>query len=136
MAVLCLLTNTPWPWPTPAGAASARGGVPDPQNGAVAEWRGRSAAEVCTSAAKRSAEDWGASCARQGRSPSVGSFSLHQRETQRLLWQMFFGAGVAGGTRLRQGPARYEFRIEGFQVEGMTIPVAVLGPISLMRIKI
>src|SRR5271156_752524 len=27
MAVLCLLTNTPWPWPTPAGAASARGGV-------------------------------------------------------------------------------------------------------------
>ncbi len=23
MAVLCLLTNTPWPWPTPAGAASA-----------------------------------------------------------------------------------------------------------------
>jgi hypothetical protein len=30
MAVLCLLTNTPWPWPTPAGAASARGGVPPP----------------------------------------------------------------------------------------------------------
>jgi hypothetical protein len=28
MAVLCLLTNTPWPWPTPAGAASARGGFP------------------------------------------------------------------------------------------------------------
>lgn len=27
MAVLCLLTNTPWPWPTPAEAASARGGV-------------------------------------------------------------------------------------------------------------
>src|SRR4051794_28744427 len=23
MAVLCLLTNTPWPWPTPARAASA-----------------------------------------------------------------------------------------------------------------
>ena len=23
MAVLCLLSNTPWPWPTPAGAASA-----------------------------------------------------------------------------------------------------------------
>jgi hypothetical protein len=31
MAVLCLLTNTPWPWPTPAGAASARGGVPHPE---------------------------------------------------------------------------------------------------------
>src|ERR1700750_1755404 len=28
MALLCLLTNTPWPWPTPAGAASARGGFP------------------------------------------------------------------------------------------------------------
>ena len=28
MAVLCLLTNTPWPRPTPAGAASARGGFP------------------------------------------------------------------------------------------------------------
>src|SRR3979490_1118017 len=28
MAVLCLLTNTPWPWPTPAEAASARGGFP------------------------------------------------------------------------------------------------------------
>ena len=28
MAVLCLLTNTPWPWPTPAGAASASGGFP------------------------------------------------------------------------------------------------------------
>jgi hypothetical protein len=27
MAVLCLLTNTPWPWPTPAEAASARGGL-------------------------------------------------------------------------------------------------------------
>src|SRR5580700_4925184 len=42
MAVLCLLTNTPWPWPTPAGAASARGGVPHPER----KWRaavGRSA---------------------------------------------------------------------------------------------
>jgi hypothetical protein len=28
MAVLCLLSNTPWPWPTPAEAASARGGFP------------------------------------------------------------------------------------------------------------
>jgi hypothetical protein len=27
-------------------------------------------------------------------------------------------------------------KIEGFQVEGMTIPVDVLEPISLMRIKI
>ena len=36
MAVLCLLTNTPWPWPTPAGAASARGGFPT-RNGVEGE---------------------------------------------------------------------------------------------------
>jgi hypothetical protein len=61
MAVLCLLTNTPWPWPTPAGAASARGGVPHPE---------RSGGRPQAGLHKRSAEDWGASCARQGRSPS------------------------------------------------------------------
>jgi hypothetical protein len=53
MAVLCLPTNTPWPWPTPAGAASARGGFSTLGTGAVAEWRGRSAAEVCTSEARK-----------------------------------------------------------------------------------
>src|ERR1700722_698812 len=53
MAVLCLLTNTPWPWPTPAGAASARGGVPTLGTERSAEWRGRSAAEVCTSEARK-----------------------------------------------------------------------------------
>src|SRR5258708_14269747 len=47
MAVLCLLTNTPWPWPTPAEAASARGGFPT----VGTEWRGRREAEVCTSEA-------------------------------------------------------------------------------------
>src|SRR6266481_2688854 len=59
MAVLCLLTNTPWPWPTPAGATSARGGVPHPE---------RSGGRPQAGLHKRSAEDWGASCARQGRS--------------------------------------------------------------------
>src|ERR1700730_12146889 len=49
MAVLCLLTNTPWPWPTPAEAASARGGFPI----LGTEWRGRSEAEVCTSEARK-----------------------------------------------------------------------------------
>jgi hypothetical protein len=49
MAVLCLLTNTPWPWPTPAEAASARGGFPTLET----EWRGRSEAEVCTSEARK-----------------------------------------------------------------------------------
>ena len=37
--------------------------------------------------------------ARQGRSPSGGLFSLHQRETQRLLCQRFFGQAMRAGTR-------------------------------------
>jgi hypothetical protein len=49
MAVLCLLTNTPWPWPTPAEAASARGGFPT----LGTQWRGRNEAEVCTSEARK-----------------------------------------------------------------------------------
>ncbi len=64
MAVLCLLTNTPWPWPTPARVASARGG-----------FLSRSATEGERSEGlhKRSAEDKGAPCARQERS-SLGRF--------------------------------------------------------------
>src|SRR5258708_6454256 len=95
MAVLCLLTNTPWPWPTPAGAASARGGVPHPWNGAISGGEVRSAAEVCTSEARKIGVPL---VARQGRSPSAGLVSLHQRETQRLLWQMFFGWALRAGT--------------------------------------
>ena len=53
MAVLCLLTNTPWPWPTPAEAASARGGFPTLGEQAKPERKGRSAAEVCTSEARK-----------------------------------------------------------------------------------
>src|SRR3981189_2411462 len=63
MAVLCLLTNTPWPWPTPAGAASARGGVPHPE---------RSGGRPQAGLHKRSAEDWGASC----RAPGTESLSV------------------------------------------------------------
>jgi hypothetical protein len=77
MAVLCLLTNTPWPWPTPAGAASARGGVPHPE---------RSGGRPQAGLHKRSAEDWGASCARQGRSPSAGLFSLALRGAHECIW--------------------------------------------------
>src|ERR1700733_4186640 len=67
MAVLCLLTNTPWPWPTPAGAASARGGVPT-RNEVEGGRR-----PVCTSAARKIG---GPLVARQGRSPSAGLVSL------------------------------------------------------------
>src|SRR6202522_3993618 len=77
MAVLCLLTNTPWPWPTPAGAASARGGVPHPERSG-----GRPQARLH----KRSAEDWGASCGRQGRSPSAGLLSLALRAAHECFW--------------------------------------------------
>ena len=35
--------------------------------------------------------------ARQGRSPSAGLVSLHQREAQRLLWQFFFGWTLRAG---------------------------------------
>ena len=60
-----------------------------------AEWRGRSAAEVCTSEARKIGVPL---VARQGRSPSAGLVSLHQRETQRLLWQLFFGWTLRAGT--------------------------------------
>jgi hypothetical protein len=51
MAVLCLLTNTPWPWPTPARAASAteRGITHLERSGGPSQ----------TGLHKRSAEDWG-----------------------------------------------------------------------------
>jgi hypothetical protein len=91
MAVLCLLTNTPWPWPTPAGAASARGGVSHPWNGAVAEWRGRSAAEVCTSEARKIGVPL---VARQGRVPQQAWFpciSVKRRDC--FFWVPAFRGG-------------------------------------------
>jgi hypothetical protein len=61
-----------------------------------AEWRGRSAAEVCTSEARKIGVPL---VARQGRSPSAGLVTLHQREAQRLLsiWFRILGVGVADG---------------------------------------
>ena len=79
MAVLCLLTNTPWPRPTPAGAASASGGFPP---------RSATEGERSEGLHKRSAEDEGAACARQGRSPSGRSGFLawsSLREQKRSL---------------------------------------------------
>src|SRR5271155_4302738 len=101
MAVLCLLTNTPWPWPTPAGAASARGGVPHPWNGAVAEWRGRSAAEVCTSAERKIGVPL---VARQGRSPSGGLVTLlcAERRRSHFVVEVALRGGRCG--RERPGP--------------------------------
>src|SRR5882757_2718416 len=91
MAVLCLLTNTPWPWPTPAGAASARGGVPHPE---------RSGGRPQAGLHKRSAEDWGASCARQGRSPSGRLGFLALRGAQNDALAVVLGWALRAGTSL------------------------------------
>ena len=59
MAVLCLLTNTPWPWPTPAGGASARRGVSPTLEEEAERWNGKGGRRpVCTQ------EDWGHSLSR------------------------------------------------------------------------
>src|SRR5665213_3007521 len=51
MAVLCLLTNTPWPWPTASRAASAtERGITHLE---------RSGRRLQAGLHKRSAEDWG-----------------------------------------------------------------------------
>jgi hypothetical protein len=69
-------------------------GFPTLETERSAEWRGRSAAEVCTSEARKIGVPLDA---RQGRSPSAGLVSLHQRETQGLLWQLFFGRTLWAG---------------------------------------
>src|SRR5437899_5181234 len=92
MAVLCLLTNTPWPWPTPAGAASARGGVPQPE---------RSGGRTQAGLHKRSAEDWGASCRAPGteylRKAWLPCFALSAEE--QLGWALRAGKARRGGCR-------------------------------------
>jgi hypothetical protein len=70
-------------------------GFPTLETERSAEWRGRSPAEVCTSEARKIVVPL---VARQGRSPSAGLVSLHQRETQRLLWQLFLGRTLRAGT--------------------------------------
>src|SRR5258707_7724866 len=99
MALLCLVTNTPWPWPTPAGAASARGGFPtlgterERSGGGVAEWRGRSAAEVCTSEARKIRVPL--AHARDG-VPQEGLVSLFCAERRKMLC---FSGGRCGRER-------------------------------------
>jgi len=66
MALLCLLTNTPWPRPTPAGAASASGGASPILGTERSGLERTSAAKVCTSAARKTGDT---PCGRQGRSP-------------------------------------------------------------------
>jgi hypothetical protein len=69
-------------------------GFPTLETERSAEWKGRSAAEVCTSEARKIGVPL---VARQGRSPSGGLVSLHQCETQRLLGQLFFGRTLRAG---------------------------------------
>ena len=101
MAVLCLLTNTPWPWPTPAGAASARGGVPT-RNEVEGGRR-----PVCTSAARKIGVPL---VARQGRSPSAGLVSLALRGAHECTWRGRCGKErpAEEGVRRRQCDRRLE----------------------------
>src|SRR5260370_36419614 len=96
MALLCLLTNTPWPWPTTAGAASARGGVA--ALGTERERSGGGVAQRRSAQAKRGRLGCLLSRARDG-VPQEGLVSLRQRETHRLLsfWFRHQAVGVAGG---------------------------------------
>jgi hypothetical protein len=97
MAVLCLLTNTPWPWPTPAEAASARGGFPT----LGTEWRGRSEAEVCTSEARKIRVPLARA---RGGASQEGLVSLLGAERMRS----HFVFAVAMGPALRAGTGPFE----------------------------
>ena len=91
MAVLCLLTNTPWPWPTPARAASAteRGITHLEQSGRPSQ----------TGLHKRSAEDWGDSLRAPG-AELLRSFGfLAGRGAQELL--------LGSALRAVTGPQRW-----------------------------
>jgi|SRR5580693_6456667 hypothetical protein len=95
MAVLCCSQTRLGPGPRQQGRQVQEVGFPTLGTERSAEWRGRSTAEVCTSEARKIGVPL---VARQGRSPSAGLVSLHQRETQTLLWQMFFGWALRAGT--------------------------------------
>ena len=95
-SAVAALTDTPWPWPTPAGAARASGGFPPLAEEAIA---GTERAERSGGLHKRSAEDEGAACARQGRSPSGRPGYLISAERAVLLFVVF----VPGLWELTQG---------------------------------
>src|SRR5580658_6473276 len=87
------------PGPRQQGRQVQEEGFPTLGTERSAEWRGRSAAEVCTSEARKIGVPL---VARQGRSPSAGLVTLHQREAQRLL---LFRSGFEGWA-LPPGKAR------------------------------
>src|SRR5258705_4489685 len=124
MAVLCLLTNTPWPWPTPAGAASARGGFPTRN-----EVEGGSR-PVCTSAARKIRVPL---VARQGRSPSGRLGYLASRGAQEDAIGFVLGVGVAGGKcPLRRVPEDGGF-LAGCRLGGV-FPLSVWPRSSVCRV--
>ena len=101
MALLCLLTNTPWPWPTPARAASARGGFPP---------RSATEGERSEGLHKRSAEDEGAPCARQERSSSgrLGFLAFSAAARKRLPFGALRGIPAEEGVGRRRSHRRLE----------------------------
>src|ERR1700712_4967738 len=92
MALLCLLTNTPWPWPTPARAASAGCG----KSGQQASRRPEEANTwSCT-------ELFPSPCARQEQRSSARFGFLAGRGAQEIAFAVVFalsgGALWGGGT--------------------------------------
>src|SRR5260370_34237832 len=96
MALLCLLTNTPWPWPTPAGAASARGGFPT--LGTERERSGGGVAQRRSAQAKRGRLGCLLSRARDG-VPQESLVSLLCAERRKMLCS-------SGGVACGKGPQR------------------------------
>src|SRR5260370_29884328 len=94
MAVVCLLTNTPWPWPTPAGAASARGGFPT--LGTERERSGGGGAQRRSAQAKRGR--LGCLLRAPGTESLRRSGFLALRGAQKMLLDFFFGWGLRAGT--------------------------------------
>src|SRR5882757_5320461 len=95
MAVLCLLTNTPWPWPTPARAASAGCG----KSGRQASRRPEEANTwSCT-------ELFPSPCARQEQRSSARFGFLAGRRAQEIAFAvvLVFRGGVAGRNRPAEG---------------------------------
>jgi hypothetical protein len=86
MAVLCLLTNTPWPWPTPSRAASAtERGITHLE---------RSERRLQAGLHKRSAEDWGHSL----RAPGAALLRRLGFLAGRGAHELFSGSALRAGT--------------------------------------
>ncbi len=103
----------PWPWPTPAGAASARGGVPHPWNGAVAEWRGGGAAQRRSAQAQRGRLGCLLSRARDG-VPQEAWFPCFARSAERCFGCCFWDGRCGQGTRLLRNLVETHWRLFRF----------------------